>query len=260
MLSRMNEKAIPRTQPAPRAVLAADRESAKPLYAVWELTLKCDQPCAHCGSRAGRARDDELSTAEVLEVAAALARLGCREIALIGGEAYLRDDLHEVVRALADAGVRVGMQTGGRQLTLERARALKEAGLKQLGVSIDGPPEVHDVLRGNRGSHAAAVRALEAGREAGLDLSANTQIDRLNCDLLEPHARDLRDRGVKSWQVQLTVPMGRAADRPEWILEPWRVTDVIDTLAKIQLDFAREYDGGLPFNVCAGNNIGYFGP
>jgi radical SAM protein with 4Fe4S-binding SPASM domain len=164
------------------------------------------------------------------------------------------------VRAHADAGVRVGMQTGGRQMTLERALALKAAGLTQLGVSIDGPAEVHDLLRGNRGSHAAAMRALDAGRDAGLDLSANTQINRLNCELLEEHARELRARGVKSWQVQLTVPMGRAADRPDWILEPWRVLDVIDTLAKIQLDAAREYDGGVPFNVCAGNNIGYFGP
>ena len=256
----MGANPIPRTQPAPRGVREEDRGTAKPLYAVWEVTLKCDQPCAHCGSRAGRARDDELSTDEVLDVARALANLGCREIALIGGEAYLRDDLHQIVRVLADAGVRVGMQTGGRQLTLERALALKEAGLKQLGVSIDGPAEVHDLLRGNRGSHAAALRALEAGRDAGLDLSANTQINRLNCDLLETHARELRARGVKSWQVQLTVPMGRAADRPEWILEPWRVVDVIDTLAKIQLDAAREYEGGIPFNVCAGNNIGYFGP
>src|SRR5690606_22541292 len=66
--------------------------------------------------------------------------------------------------------------------------------------------------------------------------------------------------GVKSWQVQLTVPMGRAADRPEWILEPWQVLEVIDTLAATQLEAAAEYDGGVPFNVCAGNNVGYFGP
>jgi radical SAM protein with 4Fe4S-binding SPASM domain len=260
MANMVRVRPLPRARPAARAILPKDAGKAKPLYAVWELTLRCDQPCAHCGSRAGRARPDELSTGEALEVVAALARLGCREIVLIGGEAYLRDDLHEVVRALAKAGIRVDMQTGGRQLTVERARALKEAGLAQLGVSVDGPREVHDLLRGNPGSHAAALRALEAGREAGLGLSANTQINRLNCDFLEPLSRELRARGVVSWQLQLTVAMGRAADRPEWILEPWRVVDVIDTLARIQLDAAREYDGGVPFNVCAGNNVGYFGP
>jgi len=26
----------------------------RPIYAVWELTLKCDLACRHCGSRAGK--------------------------------------------------------------------------------------------------------------------------------------------------------------------------------------------------------------
>src|SRR5262245_17689994 len=112
-----------------RTVLPVDLEAPRPLFVVWELTMKCDQPCDHCGSRAGHARASELDTAEVLEVGRALGRLGAREIALIGGEAYLRPDLYEIVEALAALGVRVIMQTGGRALTLERAAALKAAGL-----------------------------------------------------------------------------------------------------------------------------------
>jgi radical SAM protein with 4Fe4S-binding SPASM domain len=54
--------------------------------------------------------------------------------------------------------------------------------------------------------------------------------------------------------------MGCAADHPEWILEPWQVVDVIDTLAAIQREAAASYEGGIPFNVFANNNIGYFGP
>lgn len=248
------------TGPAARAVLDADRDEAVPLYAVWEVTLRCDQPCAHCGSRAGAARTNELDTAEVLAVARSLIDLGCREVALIGGEAYLRPDIHDIVRTLADGGLRVAMQTGGRQMTFERARDLRAAGLTGLGVSVDGPEEIHDMLRANRGSHRAALDALEAGQRAGLELSANTQINRLNCEHLVEHAEDLQARGVKSWQVQLTVPMGRAADRPDWILEPWRVVEVIDTLAAIQLAAAERHRDGIPFNVCCGNNLGYYGP
>src|SRR5829696_7987440 len=148
-----------------RALGAADLDKARPVYAVWELTMKCDQPCQHCGSRAGAARDSELSTDEVLDVGRALARLGCREVALIGGEAYLRPDLHQIVSALAGEGIRVVMQTGGRALTAERARGLRAAGLSGIGVSVDGPEQVHDTLRGNVGSWAAAMRALDAGRQ-----------------------------------------------------------------------------------------------
>ena len=39
-----------------------------PAYVVWELTLRCDHACHHCGSRAGKAREDELSTEEALDV------------------------------------------------------------------------------------------------------------------------------------------------------------------------------------------------
>src|SRR6185437_8544142 len=110
------------TATPPREMRPEDAGRSIPIYAVWELTMKCDQPCQHCGSRAGHARDAELSTEEVLAVAGDLADLGCREIALIGGEAYLRPDLPEIVRALAGRGIRVGMQTGGRAFTPERAR------------------------------------------------------------------------------------------------------------------------------------------
>jgi radical SAM protein with 4Fe4S-binding SPASM domain len=243
-----------------RALRPEDFEVARPIYAVWELTMKCDQPCEHCGSRAGHARSSELSTDEILEVGASLARLGCREVALIGGEAYLRPDLHQIVRFLADKGIRVVMQTGGRAMTLERARGLKEAGLVGLGVSIDGPARVHDRLRGNLGSHLAAIRALDAAREVGLLVSANTQVNRLNQGLLRETCAELRSHGIQSWQVQLTVPMGRAADRPDWIIEPSSIVDIIDTLAAIQREAAAEHKGGVPFNVFVGNNIGYFGP
>jgi radical SAM protein with 4Fe4S-binding SPASM domain len=249
----------PRKQPV-RALQPEDFVVARPAYAVWELTMKCDQPCQHCGSRAGKARDRELGTAEVLEVAASLARLGCREVALIGGEAYLRPDLHEIVSFLAGTGIRVIMQTGGRAFTLERARSLRAAGLTGLGVSVDGPAHVHDVLRGNAGSHEAAIRALDNARAAGLIATANTQINRLNAHLLRETCNELRAHGIQTWQVQLTVPMGQAADRPEWILEPWRVVEVIDTLAAIQREALETHVSGVPFNVFANNNIGYFGP
>ncbi len=252
-------KIIPSRAPI-RALRAEDYEVARPVYAVWELTMKCDQPCEHCGSRAGHARDSELSTDEILDVAKSLARLGCREIALIGGEAYLRPDLHTIVRFLADQGIRVVMQTGGRALNVERAKALKDAGLTGVGVSIDGPPAVHDRLRGNLGSYLAAIRALDAAREADLIVSSNTQVNRLNYKLLRETCAGLRKHGIQSWQVQLTVPMGRAADRPEWIIEPPMIIEIIDTLAAIQREAAESYSGGIPFNVFVGNNIGYYGP
>jgi radical SAM protein with 4Fe4S-binding SPASM domain len=54
--------------------------------------------------------------------------------------------------------------------------------------------------------------------------------------------------------------MGRAADRPEWIIEPDMLLGILRTLAEIQLEAVKEPWGDVPFNVVCGNNLGYFGP
>jgi radical SAM protein with 4Fe4S-binding SPASM domain len=261
MLDAMNDAAPTPDMPV-RMLAGDDPGRPRPVYVVWEITMKCDQPCQHCGSRAGPARDNELSTEEAFAICESLGRLGAREVTVIGGEAYLRPDVYDIVRKLTGLGIRVTMQTGGRAFTPERARAFRDAGLDGLGVSIDGPARVHDELRGNVGSHAAALRALDSAREVGLVTSANTQVNRLNWNMLHETAAMLRARAVQAWQVQLTGPMGRAADHPEWIIEPYRVVDVIDALADIQREATEDFRAGRApfFNVAPNNNIGYFGP
>ena len=241
-----------------RELRAGEEREDKPIYAVWEITLRCDHACAHCGSRAAKARPDELSTGELLEVADALVRLGTREVTLIGGEAYLRADCATLVRHLTDRGVWVSLQTGGRGLTDAVLGSLVDAGLRAVGPSID-------TLRAVAGSHAAATRALTRALAAGLMVTTNMQVNRLTFQHLRPHFEALDALGVRSWRCQLTVPMGRAADRPEWLLEPYQILEVIDTLAELQQEAVRRAAArGLPvaqaMNVHGSNNLGYFGP
>ncbi|MFN7147691.1 MAG: SPASM domain-containing protein, partial [Myxococcota bacterium] len=160
---------------------------------------------------------------------------------------------------------RVPMKTGGLASTPERTRRFREAGLAALGVSVDGPAAVHDLLRARPGSHAAALRALDNAHAVGLVTTVNTQVNRLNMGHLRETADLLRERGIRAWRPQLTVPMGRAADHPDWILEPWQVLEVIDTLAEIQTEVLTDARArGIPpsraFYVLAANNVGYFGP
>lgn len=249
-----------------RSLKASDLDGPVPVYVVWEITLRCDHACSHCGSRAGPfTRETELETHELLEVADALGDLGAREITLIGGEAYLRSDVYELVTHIANKGIRVTMQTGGRGLTLNKARRFKDAGLNAIGVSIDGPQAVHDELRNAPGSFAAALNALEYAQSVGLITTSNSQLNRLNRPFLRETAALLENAGVRVWRTQLTAPMGRAADTPDWILQPWMILDVMETLAEIQTDaIDRARADGAPleraFNVSIGNNMGYYGP
>ena len=242
---------------SPRRLDRSDLEHARPVYAVWELTLRCDQACRHCGSRAGPAREGELSDDQVLDTALQLVSLGTREVTLIGGEAYLHPQLEDIIRVLHHGGVRVTMQTGGRRVDVAMCRRLKDAGLAAIGVSIDGLQAVHEQLRAVPGGFQACLDALDAAREVGMTATTNTQINQLNMGQLEQLAALFQRHAVRAWQVQLTVPMGRAADQPDWIVQPWMMLDIVQRLADIQRDaVSRE----VPFEVFAGNNIGYFGP
>ena len=225
------------------------------VYVVWELTLRCDLACKHCGSRAGKARDDELDTREALDVVQQLAAMGAREITLIGGEAYLRDDWATIARAIKDAGMACTMTTGGRGMTEERARLARESGIDSVSVSLDGLQETHDLQRGVRGSFESACTALSNLRAEGVPITVNTQVNRISFPDLDALLDLLIDEGCHAWQVQLTVPMGRAADRPEWLLQPYDLLTVMPKLAELKV---RGEEHGV--RLWPGNNVGYFGP
>lgn len=230
-------------------------EAPQPRYVVWELTLRCDLACRHCGSRAGKARTAELALDEALVVLDDLAALGTREIAFIGGEAYLHPSWLPLVRAATARGIRCTMTTGARALDADLARAAAAAGLDAASVSVDGLEAMHDRLRAVPGSFRAALAAIGHLRAAGVGAYANTQWNRLNLPELEALAEVLLDAGITAWQVQLTGPMGRAADRADWLLQPYEMLDLIPRLAAVA---RRAKEQGC--TVFAANNLGYYGP
>src|SRR5215212_417448 len=111
-LKRPRPRSLPLAPEAPPArrhlpladVVRPQDEQARPIYAVWEITLACDLACRHCGSRAARARPDELSTDECLDLVDQIAELGALEVILIGGEVYLRDDWLDILRRIRERG------------------------------------------------------------------------------------------------------------------------------------------------------------
>ncbi|MBX7194892.1 MAG: radical SAM protein [Sandaracinaceae bacterium] len=230
-------------------------QRVRPLYAVWEITLACDLACRHCGSRAGRDRPDELTTEQCLDLVDQMAALDVREVSIIGGEAYLRDDWVDIIRRIRERGMMALMTTGGRGLTPERCKAAAEAGLQSVSVSIDGDEATHDRLRGVEGSYRAALAAIANLRAAGIKVSVNTQINRLSMPFLGDVLELMGALKCHSWQIQLTVAMGRAADEPEVLLQPYDLLELFPLLAKLK---ARCDELGV--RMWPGNNLGYFGP
>jgi radical SAM protein with 4Fe4S-binding SPASM domain len=238
-----------------RTVDSDDLRACRPVYAVWEITLKCDLACHHCGSRAGKARSRELTTNECLDVVRQLARLGCREVTIIGGEAYLRKDFTDIIREIRAQGMSSTMTSGGRNFTEERVKAAADAGLQGVSISLDGLEATHDRIRGVQGSFKAALAAIERLKRHGVAVGCNTQINALSWRELPRVMDTIIEAGATHWQTQLTVAMGNAVDHPELLLQPYELAELYPMLARLYVD---GLDRGLL--MVPGNNIGYFGP
>jgi radical SAM protein with 4Fe4S-binding SPASM domain len=247
--------APPAKRKLPLAETTRAADAIRPIYCVWELTLACDLACRHCGSRAGKARPDELSTEECLDLVRQLAALGVKEVSLIGGEAYLRDDWVRVIEEITRTGMIANLTTGGRGMTAERAQSAFAAGLRDASVSLDGLEETHDRLRGVRGSFRAALDAMDNLRAAGVRVNNNTQINRLTMRDLPAQLELMLQHGSRAWQLHLTVPMGRAVDEPEVLLQPYDLLELFPLLPQLK---ARADAAGLL--LWRGNSLGYFGP
>lgn len=238
-----------------RLVVFEDEVKPRPAYVVWELTLACDHACTHCGSRAKNARVSELTTEEALRVVADLATLGAGEVVLIGGEAYLHEGFLTIAEAIARAGMTPVVTTGGRGVDRDLARSMKDAGIRRVSVSIDGLERTHDRMRAARGSFQTATKALDHLNDVGLSTASNINVNRLNRFELEPLFEHLVEHGIRSWQIQLTAPLGRAADRPLMLLQPYDLLDVVPRIVSLK---RRAYEHGVL--LLPGNNLGYFGP
>jgi radical SAM protein with 4Fe4S-binding SPASM domain len=241
--------------PAALARFRAD-PAEPPSHAVWEITLRCDLGCRHCGSRAGRARRDELTTTEALDLVEQLADLGLKEVSLIGGEFYLREDWDTIAAAIVRRGMLCSVVTGARQMTETRVARAVAAGIGKISLSIDGLERTHDAIRGSTGSFRAAVAAAHRISGAGIDLSVNTQMNRLTMPELPAVADLLGEIGARSWMVILTAPLGRAADRPSLHLQPYHLLYLFPLLATIKQE--KLDPNGIAFFPA--NNVGYFGP
>ncbi len=142
-----------------------------------EVTTRCNSTCSHCFARAGRTGARELSADTVAAIAAEGRRLGYRALHLTGGEPLLWGPPGGCIERVLELGYeRLFINTNGTLLTGEKARALAGFGGRiTISISLQGPEELHDSVRG-RGSFRAAIAGLEQALAAGLTVSIFTSV------------------------------------------------------------------------------------
>lgn len=118
------------------------------------VTDRCNLRCLYCMPEVGiqpLPHWEILSYEEILRVVRVAVGLGISKVRLTGGEPLVRRDLDRLVRALAVMeGIKDLSMTTNGVLLKERARDLKEAGLKRINVSLDSldPQRYRAITRG----------------------------------------------------------------------------------------------------------------
>ena len=181
----------------------------KILTAVWELTLKCNAKCIHCGSAAGCDRPNNLTFEQAKSVVKQLDETGCCALTLIGGEYFLYPKWRELLKELTHTKIKVGIVTNGLALDAEKLDFLKQMNIQGLGVSIDGATEkTHDFIRRVPGCFKNAWNVIHMSKDM-LYTNIITTINKLNIVEL----KELRDliiqNGIYSWQIEHSSLFGR---------------------------------------------------
>lgn len=207
--------------------------------------------CLHCGSKAGRARDNELTETECLNIAHQLIEMGNENITLIGGEVLLVPHWYKVARTFVDANVNVNIITNGCSIEEPQIEAIKQSGIKDICISIDGLEENHDLIRNKNGSFRSAIQAINKLKAEGFCIGVATTILDINFYDLEKMYLLFKELGITVWQLQIAAPMGRCAEKRNSLLNPNKISDIMKFI------YEKRQVRKKPI-VIAGDNVGYF--
>jgi len=153
--------ALRRSVPLDRIVFPRGYSLA-PVQVVVELTHRCNLRCA-CGATFGPDRTRGLPLNRLYQIIEQL-RFYRPEIALVGGEPLLDSRTTLFIKKAREMGFRTSLATNG--ILLDRfATNLILAGLEVVRVTIDGPEDVHDWLRGVPGTYRRAVNGMKRLQE-----------------------------------------------------------------------------------------------
>ena len=152
-------------------------------YVRISVTDRCQFRCPYCRPEHGETpcepKEDYLLPQEIARVVRILSTFGIRTVRFTGGEPLLRRDLHTIIEAIHTAGLDdLALTTNGALLTAQRAKELREAGLKRINISLDTlNPDLFRSLSGGAPIEPV-LQSLDHAIDAGMRLKTNTVVVR----------------------------------------------------------------------------------
>ncbi len=176
------------------------------------VTDRCNLRCSYCMPEdvVFMDRAELLTFEEIAHFVRVAAPLGIDKVRLTGGEPLMRRELPKLVSLIAEIpGIAdVGLTTNGLLLT-DQARALHDAGLRRINISLDTlrPDRFRQLAR--RDGLDKVLVGIEAAKQVGFDpVKINAVIIRgVNDSEVVPLARYARENGLEMRFIEY-MPIG----------------------------------------------------
>jgi MoaA/NifB/PqqE/SkfB family radical SAM enzyme len=169
--------------------------TAKPFefFVQWHITEDCNLACRHCYQ--GERSREELPGREMKKVVGEVSDMikdwsdtyGVEfspSMNITGGEPFLNSNLYEILGDIKKQGFKTYVLTNGTVVDQERAKRLADLGVDGVQVSIEGPEDVHDGIRG-RGSFSASRDGVEHLVDAKVPVTLNVTLSAVNASSLK---------------------------------------------------------------------------
>ena len=202
------------------------------------LCDRCNMRCLYCMKEEGitKFRHEDILPFEKIEmIVKALAKLGIKKVRLTGGEPLLRSDVEKLCMMLKKIeGIKELCLTTNGYLLKDKAKALKEAGVDRINISLDSLDK-DKYFKITRGAELETV--LDAIKEAKkyFKIKINTVLLKgFNDGEIDDFIAFAKDNQVDVRFIEL-MPIGVAKDFKDLLLDPEEVLDQNSLLEKTEL-------------------------
>ncbi len=189
---------------------------------------------------------EELSARELQHLLSELIFLKPQKIIITGGEPLMRQDIFDLFdkfrKVPGSKKIHLCLMSNG--ILVDRKAASKIAGLfDEVRISVDGLPEINDILRGN-GSFEGALIAIKNLKNAGISPGVSITVNSLNLPGLGDFLSYLIDELlITNFHLSMIKSFGASLNHPEFFCS-------IDKAGKVIEDFWQNRFGkfNLPVN------------
>jgi len=174
---------------------------------------RCNCRCLMCDIWRARGRE-EISAAEVERWLAEWRSFGVQRVVLSGGEALLHSHLWDLCALLDDAGIGITILTTGLLLARDAASLVRYC--DDVVVSLDGPREVHDLIRNVPRAFDRLAEGVAAVRSAGpgIAVSGRCTVQRANFHVLRATVAAAHELGLDRLSFLAADVTSEAFNRP----------------------------------------------